>query len=60
MKNLTDAELETVMNMLRGRAAYRRRRGVSSGFTPKPGKKNADLVAAEHLEQIISKLETDQ
>jgi hypothetical protein len=60
MIKLTDAELETVMNMLRGRAAYRRRRGTGSGFIPKPGKQNADLVAAEHLETIISKLETDQ
>jgi hypothetical protein len=59
MNALTAAERGTVIRLVRAQARMRRKRGTKGGFVPEPGKQNADLVAAIHLETILSKLEND-
>jgi hypothetical protein len=59
MNTLTSAERATVIRLVRAQARMRRKRGRQGGFVPEPGKLNADLVAADHLETILSKLEND-
>jgi hypothetical protein len=59
MNTLTAAERGTVIRLVRAQARMRRKRGTKGGFVPEPGKQNADLVAAIHLEAILSKLEND-
>jgi hypothetical protein len=59
MNALTAAERATVIHLVRAQARMRRKRGKKGGFIPEPGKLNADLVAADHLEIILSKLEND-
>lgn len=55
---LTDNEIATILRLLRKQEERRRRRGLSGGFVPGPGQRNADLIAADYLANLISKVET--
>jgi hypothetical protein len=54
---LTDNEVATILRLLRKQQERRRRRGLSGKYVPGPGQRNADLIAADYLATLISKLE---
>jgi hypothetical protein len=54
---LTDNEVATILRLLRKQEERRRRRGSSGGYVPGPGQRNADLIAADYLANLISKVE---
>lgn len=57
-ERLTDNEIATILRLLRKQEERRRRRGSSGGYVPGPGQRNADLIAADYLANLISKVET--
>ena len=57
MFDLTDNEVQTILRLLRKQEARRRSRGLHGGYVPGPGQSNADLITADYLATLISKLE---
>ena len=56
---LTKNEVATILRLLRKQEQHRRNRGLRGGYVPGPGQRNADLIAADYLANLISKLEAD-
>ena len=57
MFDLTENEVATILRLLRKQEQHRRTRGLRGGYVPGPGQRNADLIAADYLANLISKVE---